>query len=134
MPLYDFRCSKCDTIKEDVVLPITHRSSEKPRCCNETMNYFISTVPMVMWKDPNIEPFRAVGTKDAPIISSMKENREYMARNGLVDANDLYDPPTQAQQQEAIAEAQASIDAITPNAQQAEQIKKMGLDTIVEGE
>lgn len=127
MPVYDFRCMKCDTMEEDVILPITHTKGEIPRCCGGRMNYHIGKPPMVVWRDPNIEPFRAVGTKDAPVITSARQNREYMARNNLVDANDLYEPPSQDSEMREIAEGQAAIDAITPNATQAEQMEASGL-------
>ena len=131
MAIYDFRCGECGTIKTNVVLPITHRNSELPRCCDEAMNYHISSVPMVMWNDPQIEPFRFSAVKGAPIVSSMRERRELMKRHDLVDANDLQ-MPTMQQQMSDHAKAQESIDAITPDAQQKEQLQAMGLDSIIE--
>ena len=130
MAIYDFRCMKCDKIDIDVMLPMSHRNSELPRCCDQSMSYHISSPPMVHWRDPLIAPFRAIGTKDAPVITSTRQYREYMKRNDLVDANDLYTPPSRSSEAEERAEMQASIDQITPDAQQAEQMEASGiLDT-----
>jgi hypothetical protein len=96
------------------------------------MRYYITTPPIVSWKDPMIDAFRPVATKNAPVISSMKEHREYMARNDLVDANDLYAPPSATEDREIQAEAQASIDAISPTAEQNQQLQESGLDSILE--
>ena len=129
MAIYDFKCGKCETIKRDIVLPITHRSGERPKCCDELMGYHISTVPMVMWKDPNIEPFRFRAVKGAPVVTTTKQRREIMEREGLVDANDLITPPSQTEQMREHQKAMESVDAITPDAQQKEQLQVMGLDS-----
>lgn len=54
-----------------------------------------------------------------------------MKRHDLVDANDLQ-MPTMQQQMSDHAKAQESIAAITPDAQQKEQLQAMGLDSIIE--
>ena len=101
-------------------------------CCDNLMNYYITSAPMVMWKDPIIEPFKPVATANAPVISTMRQHRDYMDRNDLVDANELYTPPTHEDQMATNAEAQASIDAITPTAEQNQQLKESGLDSILD--
>ena len=129
MSIYDFKCHKCDRIREDVTLPISHRSSERPMCCDTLMNYYITSAPQVVWKDPQIEPFRFRAVKGAPIVTSTRQRRDIMERNDLIDANDLYDPPSQTEQMRENAKMQESINAITPDAQQAEQLQEMGLDS-----
>lgn len=129
MSIYDFKCKKCDRIREDVALPISHRSSDRPMCCDTLMNYYITSAPMVTWKDPQIEPFRFGAVKGAPIVTSTRQRRDLMERNDLIDANDLYKPPSHRDKMEANAAAQESIDSITPDAQQAEQLQEMGLDS-----
>lgn len=132
MAIYDFKCKECDHVEENVIMPITHHSNDRPVCCGTLMEYYITSVPMVMWTDPIIEPFKPIATKDAPVINSMRQHREYMKRNDLVDANDLYAPPTHTEQQRAREEAKESIDAITPTAEQNEQLKRSGLDSILD--
>jgi hypothetical protein len=96
------------------------------------MNYYITSVPMVMWKDPIIEPFKPVATANAPVITTTRQHRDYMKRNDLVDANELFTPPTREEEMAAVAEAQESIAAITPTAEQKQQLKESGLDSILE--
>ena len=131
MPAYDFKCKKCNKIRQDVVLPITHLSAERPMCCDDMMNYYITTPPSVVWKDPTIGAFRPIATKNAPIINNMKEHREYLKRNDFVDANDHFAPPTAKEQRLAREEAQESISAITPTTEQNQQLKESGLDSIL---
>ena len=132
MPRYDFKCHTCEKITKDVILPITHREGDTPVCCDEDMRYHITSPPQVMWKDPNIDAFRHVGIKGSPVVSSMKEHRECLARNDIVDANDLFDPPSVAEQKRSQAEAQESIDSITPTVEQKRQLQVDGLDSILE--
>jgi hypothetical protein len=131
MAIYDFKCSKCDRIDENVTLPITHQECELPICCDTIMGYYITKPPSVHWIDPVIEPFRSIATKDKPIIRTTRERREYMARNQLLDANDVCEPPSQAQQKQAREEMQDSIDAITPTGAIKEDLEKRDLMDIV---
>ena len=132
MAIYDFKCMKCQRIFEDVVLPMTHRKSDIPLCCEARTAYHITKAPSVVWKDPTIPAFRPVATENAPVISTMKEHREYMARNELVDANDTFSPPTQKEQRLAREEAKESIDAMSGTAQQKEQLREQGIDSIID--
>ena len=50
-----------------------------------------------------------------------------MERNDLIDANDLYKPPTQQEQVRENEEMQETINAITPNEQQEDQMKASGI-------
>lgn len=132
MPVYDFKCKTCGNMSIDVVLPITHTKDQAPRCCGDRMGYHISSVPSVLWKDPNIEPFRAVATPDRPVITSTRQHREYMARNNLVDANDLFDAPTQESERETLRQINESIEAITPSGQVADEMRRRGMDTVID--
>jgi hypothetical protein len=129
--LYDFKCRNCETYEIDVVLSIKHTESDLPICCNEPMGYYITVPPTVVWTDPVIEPFRSVATKDKPIISTTKERREYMARNGLLDANEVCEPPTPAETKRQVAQMQESINDITPSGEIKEDLDKRGLTNIV---
>ena len=128
MPRYDFKCRTCGTIREDVILSIKHTPVDRPFCCKVPMATHISTPPMVHWVDPVIEPFRAIATKDQPVITTTKQNREYMARNGLVDANEVVGPPpTHLDDERVHAEVQESIKAITPDAKTSARMAEQGL-------
>ena len=131
MPRYDFQCGECKAIVEDQFLRITHLPDEIPHHCDEPMNYYITQPPLVQWVDPVIEPFRnpaAVrGDKDDVILTS-RQRKEFMARNDLVDANDVMEgkPPSHQEQKEAVAEMKKDIAAISPDAGQIKQMEKSG--------
>ena len=129
MPRYDFRCRQCADGTDNVVLPINHEKTDRPYCyaCEQFMEVHITVPPMVHWSDPQIEPFRAVGIPGQPVITSTKQNRELMARHDLVDANDLGPPPTQQDQMKTVDEISETIDAITPDAEQRDNMAKQGL-------
>jgi hypothetical protein len=130
MPYYDFACERCGTVLENQFLRITHLPDEKPECCDEPMNYHITTPPMVHWTDPVIEPFRNPAAsredKDA-VITSKRQRREFMVKNDLVDANDFI-PPTPREQAETHAEVVKSIEAVTPTKEQKDQMRSDGFN------
>ena len=132
MPRYDFKCEHCGSTDIDRVLRITHTPDEKPMCCGQPMAYHITSVPMVHWTDPNIDAFRPISTPNAPVIHNEREHREYMKRHGLMRADDLGPPPGHEDQKREIAEAQKSIDAVTPTKSQTKDLKDRGLDSILE--
>ncbi len=133
MPVYDFKCPKCSAILKDMPLSIRHKDDEHPACyqCGELMTHYITTPPMVYWRDPNIDAFRHIALPKAPLVNNMKEHRELMARHDVVDANDLVKPPTIQEERATRAESQESIDAISPTVKQAAQLQEMGLDSIL---
>ena len=116
--LFDFKCPACGAIDVDVVLSINHNKSDHPVCCfGEPMRKYFTTFPGVHMRDYVFdEPFKA--GKGGTVISGAKENREFMKRHDLMDANDLGPPPTYEEGQESIRLAQESIDAITPTKEQ----------------
>jgi hypothetical protein len=132
MPLYDFKCTSCDKIVENELLRISHTDDQLPTCCNQTMGYYITQPPLIVWTDPNIEPFRSHATSDRPVITTSKERREYMARNELVDANESGPPPTKAEEKAVRDEIQESIDSITPNGEIEKDMRNQGLLDIVQ--
>ena len=129
MPNYDFKCKGCGKLKLDVHLPIAHMPIDLPKCCDGHMEYFITSAPMVHWKDYDLPDggFKSVATPGREVITSMKQKREYMKRNDLLDANDIVKPPTADEERKTRAEVQASIDAITPTKAQEQEIKAKGL-------
>jgi len=129
MPRYDFKCKKCQKIKVDVILPITHVETDRPKCCGEISSVHISVPPMVHWVDPMIEPFRAIATKDRPVITTAKQNREYMARHDLVDANEVVGkPPSKAEQMQYHNDVVLpSIKNVSATDRQLDDMKKAGI-------
>ena len=129
MAIYDFKCMKCGQIDENIHMPITHQREDLPWHCGDRMSYHITQAPMVSWIDPVIEPFRnpaaSRGDSDA-VISSTKQRREFMAKNDLVDANDL-PAPTSEQHNENHKQAMKEIAAITPTAEQTDRLMAEGI-------
>jgi hypothetical protein len=135
MAIYDFKCHECGTIEENVILPIAHVVEDRPRCCDEPMLTHITQSPLVHWKDYILPDggFKAYSMPGAPVITSLKENRELMERHNLIDGNDLGTPPTKAEQMaEHNEKVLPSIGKITPTAQQAAQLQAQGLMDSVE--
>jgi hypothetical protein len=131
MPRYDFKCHSCKKITKNVILPITHRAGDLPVCCKEDMRYHITSAPQVLWKDGDLPDGGFVAGKDKRRINTRKERREFMAENSLVDSNDLYKPPTNEEQMDTHADVLKSVNAITPDAEQKQQLKNDGLLDIV---
>ena len=129
MPNYDFKCSECGEVRLDKHLPIAHLPMDLPKCCGDKMDYYITSAPMVHWKDYDLPDggFKSVATPGREVITSLKEKREYMKRNNLLDANEVMQPPTKTEEQQERLSAQASIDAITPDKTQMKQLKERGL-------
>lgn len=132
--IYDFKCLECGRIAEDVVLPMTHSDDEHPRCCEQGMADYHTSPPTVLWKDGDLPDgaFTAGKRGEQVRIETRKQRREYMAENDLVDANDLGPPPNKRDQMEAFKDTQESIAAITPDAQEMEQLASSGLLDLAE--
>jgi len=133
MPRYDFKCKVCGEIQEDVILSILHNDSDKPMCCGQRTQTHITVPPMVHWVDPIIEPFRSVADKNKTVITTTKQRREYMARNHLVDSNDLGTPPTKKEQMEYHENVVVpSVAAMTPTEKQVREMKAAGISDTVD--
>jgi hypothetical protein len=125
--IYDFKCRICGAIATDVILSVHHTDDDHPKCCyGEPMDDYHTKAPYVAWEDQQLlnGGFRA--NHDGTVITSHKQNREYMKKHGLVNAMDTYEKPTYESEQQERAEAQAAIDAITPTDAQMDQMKKDG--------
>lgn len=83
MPMYDAKCHECDITVEF----FRHMADcdDIPKCpeCDQVMKRVFS-VPMVSM---DIQPYRAVTTDvktgDMPYITSRREHKEFLKRNGL---------------------------------------------------
>lgn len=131
MPMYDFKCPKCERKFLNVHLPITHESRDRPWCCGQVTDYHITSVPMVHWVDPVIEPFRSIATKGREVITNTRQRREYMKRNDLIDAND-FTPPTPEEATKSREEVAQSIAAITPPKEVSDRMAEQGILDIVD--
>ena len=133
MAIYDFKCPECDTVCRDVVLPMMHEDDEHPHChnCDAETHHYITKTPMMFMRDVDYAvPFQAGKKKE--VITGSRQRKEFMARNNLMDANEIMEKPTHEEQQKTIHEVNESIAAITPTKRQKEEMKASGLGDIVE--
>jgi hypothetical protein len=120
--IFDMICQKCKTVETDVYLPFNHAPGDHPMCCGERMSKHWTSMPMAYDRDYTLEePFRAA--HDGTVITTRKENREYMKRHGLLDANEVYEKPTPESEARERAESQAAIDAITPTREEMARLR-----------
>ena len=132
MAMYDFKCVICQGVSEDVTLPMDHEDWEHPLHCGSTMAHHHTKAPHVHWKDYDLPDGGFKAGKEGTVITTLKQNRDYMERNNLLDANDFGPPPTKADQNEQLGKTMESIDAITPTEAQRAILKEDGLLDIVE--
>ena len=126
MPAYDFKCHVCGEMKNNKILRITHTEADRPTCCGVTMQQHFTVPPMVHWIDPIIEPFKHIAVKSDEVITTTRQNREFMKRNNLVDANDIK-PPTQEEDAKILKEINKSIKKISPTQEQSATMRSQGL-------
>jgi len=85
MPTYEFECAKCRR-RFDEVRPIANRNDPAQCKCGAIAVRGIFTAPM---GQPDIRPYIAVaGDRAGKPITSRREHREFLARNGLHEAAD----------------------------------------------
>jgi hypothetical protein len=126
--IYDFKCSVCGAIQVDVVLSIHHTDEDHPKCCfGEPMADYHTQAPYVAWEDQQLLDGGFKANHDGTVITSHRQNREYMKKHGLENAMDVYEKPTYESEQQERAEAQAAIDQITPDEQALHQLKSDGV-------
>ena len=131
MAIYDFKCVTCDEILENISLPMTHTEDDLPVHCGKKMNYYITSPPQVLWRDKDLPDGGFVAGKEKERITTTRERREFMAKHDLVDSNDLITPPTHEEQMDTHADVLKSVSAITPDAEQKQQMKDDGILDIV---
>jgi hypothetical protein len=130
LAIYDLKCVTCDEVLENHIMPITHTKEDIPLHCGKTMGYFITKAPMGFVTDTEFPvPFKAGA--EGTIISNKRQKKEFMAKHDLYDANEVMTPPSPHEVAQTREEIRKSIEAITPTAQQKEQLKSVGLDDIV---
>lgn len=134
MALYDFKCSECGEVVENIILPMTHADEDHPYCyrCHQYLEHFITAAPMVHWKDYDLPDGGFKAGKDGTVITTRKQNREYMKRHDLLDANEHIKPPTREEWQKEHAKAIESVQAITPTPKQKMELERVGISDIVD--
>ena len=88
--LYDFKCPDCKRIEEDVYLSIHHTDEDHPICCGSPMRDHITKAPYVAWQDRQLLDGGFKAAHDGTVITSVKQNKDYMARHGLNNYHDMY--------------------------------------------
>lgn len=120
--LFDFKCSNCERIATDIYMPFEHEEEDHPECCGTGMRKYFTSFPYVAWIDRQLLDGGFKAQHDGTVITSVKQNKEYMARHGLRLADDEYDAPTFESEKQERAAGQAAIDAITPTDDQMERM------------
>lgn len=95
---------------------------------------YFTVPPQIHWKHYELENggFIAHGVAGRPVITSLRQRRELMARHDLADANDFGRPQSKAEQMEFHNNViMPTIDAITPPKEVLADMKQQGLDDIV---
>ena len=82
--LYDYKCNKCGD-EVEAVNKIDERRTNAPICCNYQMALIIKQAPMG-FMDREVHYICPVTNKG---VTTRRQRNEIMAREGLVDANDL---------------------------------------------
>jgi hypothetical protein len=125
--IFDFKCTKCERIELDAYMPFEHEESDHPVCCDGYMQKHFTTVPVIHWKDYQLPDGGFKAAHDGTVITSRKQNLEYMKRHGLQDANEVYTPPTKHEQMREHEKTLETIAAITPDEKQMHQLKSDGI-------
>jgi len=130
--LFDMKCSNCEEVRKDVFLPFEHDEGDHPKCCRMPMRKHYTSTPMVHWSDYDLPDGGFRAGKEKTLITTRKQNLDYMKRNNLLDANDFGKPPTKAEQMTEHKKVLESINDITPSRQQEERLRDQGLMDILE--
>ena len=82
--LYDYQCNTCGS-KATAINSVSERRSNAPECCGEKMGIYIGSAPMA-YMGRTIDYVCPVTGQH---VSSKRQRREIMAREGLVSAHEL---------------------------------------------
>lgn len=89
MPIYEYACGQCGRGWEIHCSVKEHRSERECECGG--IGRRVLSVPMIT---PDIQPYRAVaGDMAGKPITSRREHREYLKRNGLVEVGNEQPKP-----------------------------------------
>lgn len=89
MPVYQWECPLCEK-QAETVATIAERNKNVPTCCGTRMARVISPHYAV----PDIAPYQAVaGDMAGKHITSRREHREFLKRNGFVEVGNEWNKP-----------------------------------------
>lgn len=87
MPLYEVQCSICGK-KQDIYRKVDDREKDLPMCCGSLTHNILSPTMI----NDDIKPYRAIAndknTGERPYITSRREHKEFLRRNGYVEMPD----------------------------------------------
>jgi len=109
--IYDYECGQCGAQELDVYNRIADYKTNAPDCCGEKMEIRIFSAPMgyVDNMEEYMCPITNVG------ITTRRQRNEMMAREGVVDANDMLKSRAFRDKQEAkLAETRKMIEEHRP--------------------
>lgn len=104
--IYDYKCRACGGQRLNVYNRIDDRKTNAPECCGDRMEIFITAAPYG-FVDREIS-YRCPVTNEG--VTSRKQRNEIMAREGLVDANDMVNHKTIQSRIKKQEEMQALVD------------------------
>ena len=125
--IFDFKCPDCKRLETDQYVPFHHDEADHPVCCNQHMKKVFLSFPQVHWKDYDLPDGGFKAGHDGTVITTRKQNLEYMKKHDLLDANDLVKAPTLDEEHTLRAKSQEAIDAITPTRQEMTMLKESGI-------
>ena len=109
--IYTYRCTACKETHTRV-RRVAHRHDAADCDCGAPARLEITPVA-VNTSGCTFEPFQSPAIKGKPVITSERQRREMMKRHDLVDANELYSPPTEAEQKQQHEAVLESVNAIS---------------------
>ena len=113
--LYEYECQHCG--KESEAFRPIAQHGEGPVCCGEMSKQVIRTAP-AGYVD-NMEEYRCPVSNEG--VTSRRQRNEIMAREGLVDANDLLKSREFRDKQEADVRAMSKVSEPTEVRKQVDQ-------------
>ena len=108
-------------------MSVHHTDDDHPNCCGESALDYYTKAPYVAWEDQHLLDGGFKANHDGTVITTHKQNKEYMKRHGLRLAMDDYEKPTQKSEAQERAAGQAAIDNITPTDTEMRQLKSDGI-------
>lgn len=125
--IFDFKCQNCKRMETDVFVPFHHDKADHPACCSQRMEKVFLTFPQVHWKDYDLPDGGFKAAHDGTVITTRKQNLDYMKKHGLQDANEVYSVPTFGEERKLREQSQAAIDNITPTNDEMQMLKESGI-------
>jgi len=88
--LYDYQCKQCNR-ETEAINRIAERNTHAPVCCEQPMQIIIKSAPMA-FMDRDIHYICPVTNQE---VTTRRQRNNIMAREGLVDANDVVAPESE---------------------------------------